>query len=638
MQLNLRAKNVLLICGSIMLVFILGFSILSNSVYRRAYAESLRLAESNAEKVSNFINIAATVNMMMSESLSNSIEAAIKTFEPALRDKFVETRIGIEATDMAGAFDFLFIILEAGVLDGSHTGSWFVDNSGRFFKGVDGNGRINNNGLDGNFGLYQQVRQSNRIELIDPFIFNNELYVAMAVPIHDEQENFAGVVAAGIKMTTLQQALITVQNTMQIDDAYGFIVTSGFISIPGLRGAEPTAIRNLFEADIVRRIEQNLVRGEDMSAQFYNSRTDERSLLVLVPFLPFGIEVGDGWMAGYVLPMRVVTASAYNIITVLVLIGVIIIIVSSLLVMSTISRIVKVIITNKDYLDNLAAGDMTFKIDNKLLQRSDEIGVMTRSVAAVESRLAQVVGDTNKIVAIIEHTATEIHSASGIISTSSSEQAASTEEASASVETMSSAITQSVNNVSHTEKIAKEAANKATQGGITVNQTSEAMKIIAEKITMIEGIAKQTNLLALNAAIEAARAGDNGRGFAVVAGEVRKLAEHTAFSAAEISELSKNGLTLAQSAGELINAIVPQIQQTAQLIREVAVAGKEQRNSIEQFDKMMQLDIETTQRNASSSEELSASAELLKEQAKKLKGMMAFFKVSAEEVRLEYKS
>lgn len=101
------------------------------------------------------------------------------------------------------------------------------------------------------------------------------------------------------------------------------------------------------------------------------------------------------------------------------------------------------------------------------------------------------------------------------------------------------------------------------EGGLAVRKTIAASTLIAEKIDVVEEIARQTNLLALNAAIEAARAGEQGKGFAVVASEVRKLAEKCQGAAIEIRQLAQQSVGVAASAGRQIDMIVPTVTESA---------------------------------------------------------------------------
>jgi methyl-accepting chemotaxis protein len=153
------------------------------------------------------------------------------------------------------------------------------------------------------------------------------------------------------------------------------------------------------------------------------------------------------------------------------------------------------------------------------------------------------------------------------------------------------------------------------------------MRTIAEKISIVQEIARQTDLLALNAAVEAARAGEHGKGFAVVASEVRKLAERSQAAAAEISALSGETVQVATEAGDMLNRLVPDIRKTAELVAEISAACREQDIGASQINEAIQQLDKVTQQNAGASEEMSATSEELAAQAEELQASIAFFRV-----------
>jgi methyl-accepting chemotaxis protein len=201
------------------------------------------------------------------------------------------------------------------------------------------------------------------------------------------------------------------------------------------------------------------------------------------------------------------------------------------------------------------------------------------------------------------------------------------------MEEMGSNIKQNADSAQQTEKIATKSAKDAQESGKSVLEAVAAMKEIANKISIIEEIARQTNLLALNAAIEAARAGEHGKGFAVVAAEVRKLAERSQKAAGEINQLSATTLKVSEKSGEMLDKLVPDIQRTAELVQEITAASKEQDTGAEQINKALQQLEQVIQQNASAAEEMASTTEELTGQSDQLVSALSFFHTGEEEGR-----
>lgn len=271
-------------------------------------------------------------------------------------------------------------------------------------------------------------------------------------------------------------------------------------------------------------------------------------------------------------------------------------------------------------------GDMTADITPT--SEHDRLGI---ALSEMFQRLRGVLASARHNAADVADGSAQLSQTAEKISAGATSQANAAQQASAAIHQMSANIRQSAENAQQTEQIANQSAGEAQKSGEAVEKTVGAMRTIAEKITIVKEIARQTDLLALNAAVEAARAGDHGKGFAVVASEVRKLAERSQEAAEEISSLSGETVGVSIQAGELLKQLVPNIQNTAELVQGISIAASEQNIGIDQINDSIQNLDRVINENAESARDSAETSERLASKASELSQSVEFVRINPDD-------
>ncbi len=247
----------------------------------------------------------------------------------------------------------------------------------------------------------------------------------------------------------------------------------------------------------------------------------------------------------------------------------------------------------------LSQGELKLSIDEKLLKRNDEIGLLADGAKTLMDKLGSVIRDTMAMSRELKESGSELAGSASQASNASSQvsqaveeiskgavsQAESVENAAGNTQNIGRDIDEVADNVKQLNgyaaemktscEVAMDALDKLIRQsedvkasvrdiGDTINSTNESAKEISKFSQAITEIASQTNLLSLNASIEAARAGDAGKGFAVVATEIGQLAVQSSNSAEEIKKIVEQLVSDSEASVEVMQRLNASFDQQAQ--------------------------------------------------------------------------
>lgn len=272
----------------------------------------------------------------------------------------------------------------------------------------------------------------------------------------------------------------------------------------------------------------------------------------------------------------------------------------------------------------LSEGDFTINVEH---HRNDEMGQLLNHLASMIERIKGIITNVIEVSTSVESTSQELSVSSQELHANSNIQSRYTKEVADDIRKMSKTVYENNENAAKTSSIATETLKNVNSGSSVVEDSSASLKVVLEKIKVIDEIARQTNLLALNAAVEAANAGDHGKGFAVVASEVRKLAERSREAAREIGDVSQESAKINEEVLRLFQNISNDVSQTSELVSGISASTSKQVDRADRISEAAAQLSGVAQSTSGTAKQTSAGAQLLAGKSETLKELVDFFKI-----------